>query len=196
MTAFQKSLLIAVTCFIVLGGILLFFFGTLSPCGMLTQELKAGSLRSMLAKNPRDQWEVAGVGLGAILTGAMIDSFVSALTPMQCTQALVRLKIEGKDIFADDLARATQSLSKDRFGSLIPPAPAPAPAPAPPPVYPSDTTGIKVEKEAFTSKKPYIPKDKSISLLHAISLDKVFVKGDQLSYAGYKIGKSFDREKK
>jgi hypothetical protein len=93
---------------------------------MLTQELKAEFLQSMFAKNPRDQWEFAGVGLGAILAGHMIDSFVSALTPMQCTQALVRLKVEGKNIFADDLARAAQSLSKDRFGSLIPPAPPPA----------------------------------------------------------------------
>ena len=116
-TASQKPLLIAATCLIVLGGGLLFRFGTLSPCGMLTQELKAEFLQSMLAKNPRDQWEFAGVGLGAILAGHMIDSFVSALTPMQCTKALVRLQVEGKNIFAEDLARAAQSLSKDRFGS-------------------------------------------------------------------------------
>jgi hypothetical protein len=67
--------------------------------------------------------------------------------------------------------------------------------PTPPSAYPSDTAGIKVEKEASTSKKPYIPKDKSISLLQEVDLDKVFVKGDQLLYAGYEIGKSFDRER-
>jgi hypothetical protein len=38
-------------------------------------------------------------------------------------QALVHLKVEGKNIFADDLARAAQSLSKDRFSSSTAPAP-------------------------------------------------------------------------
>jgi hypothetical protein len=127
-TAFQKPLLIAAACLIVLGGGLLFRFGTLSPCGMLTQELKAEFLQSMFAKNPTDPWEVAGVGLGAMLAGHMIDSFVSAVTPMQCTQALVRLKVEGKNIFADALASTAQSLPKDRFGYSTPPAPPASPS--------------------------------------------------------------------
>jgi hypothetical protein len=44
---------------------------------------------------------------------------------MQCTQALVRLKGEGKNIFAEDLARTAQSLPKDRFGYSVPTAPPP-----------------------------------------------------------------------
>jgi len=57
------------------------------------------------------------------------------------------------------------------------------------------TIRTKVEKEASTSKQPYIPKNKSISIPEEVDLDKVFIKGDQLSYAGYEIGRSLDREK-
>jgi hypothetical protein len=90
---------------------------------MLNKELKAKLLQTIFAKHPTDQWEQVGVGLGAMLGSPMIDSLVSALTPMQCTKALVHLKVEGKNIFADDLARTMRSLPKDGFGYSTPPIP-------------------------------------------------------------------------
>jgi hypothetical protein len=116
----QKAILIALVVIIVLGSGLLLRFGTLSPCGLLKQELKADLLRSAFEKKPTDKWELAGIGLGAALVGPLIDSLVSSLTPMQCTQALVRLKFEGKNIFADDLARTVQNSPKYGSGYSVP----------------------------------------------------------------------------
>jgi clan AA aspartic protease (TIGR02281 family) len=43
------------------------------------------------------------------------------------------------------------------------------------------TMGTKVEKEASTSKQPYIPKNKIRAIPEKVDLDKVFIKSDQLS---------------
>jgi type VI secretion system protein VasI len=121
----RKAILIASVVIILLCGGLLFRFGTLSPCGMLKQELKAEMLRSAFEKKPTDKWELAGIGLGTALVGPLIDSLVSSLTPMQCTRALVRLKLEGKNIFADDLARTVQGSPKygSGYSTATPPLP-------------------------------------------------------------------------
>jgi type VI secretion system protein VasI len=125
-TASQKPLLIVAICLIVVGSGLLFRFGTLSPCGMLRQELKAAFLQSAVEKKATSTWEMAGIGLGAAIVGPLIDNLVSSLTPMQCTRALVRLKLEGKNIFANELAKTGQASPK--YGtSQSSPTPPPQP---------------------------------------------------------------------
>jgi type VI secretion system protein VasI len=122
----RKATLITSGLILVLCGGLLFRFGTLSPCGMLKQELKAGFLQSAVEKKATSTWEMAGIGLGAAIVGPLIDNLVSSLTPMQCTRALVRLKLEGKNIFADDLAKTGQE-SPNYGASHSSPTPPPQP---------------------------------------------------------------------
>lgn len=79
-------------------------FGTLRPCGMLKQELHAQLLRTALTSSTTgNQWEMLGAGLGTALGGKMIESVTEGLTPIQCTQALVRVLGSGEDVFGDKL---------------------------------------------------------------------------------------------
>jgi hypothetical protein len=57
-------------------GGLLFRFGTITPCGMLKQELKSEYARSMLEKRTGDAWEQAGLGLSLALSGTLIDNYI------------------------------------------------------------------------------------------------------------------------
>ena len=63
---------------------LLFRFGTITPCGMLKQELKSEYARSMIEKRTGDTWEQASLGLSLALAGPLIDNIIDTLTPIQC----------------------------------------------------------------------------------------------------------------
>jgi type VI secretion system protein VasI len=66
----------------------------------------------------------------------LIDSLVTSLTPMQCTRALVRLKLEGKNIFADDMAKTVHGSPIAGSG------------------YPQSTAPSKPEWRISTEKSP------------------------------------------
>jgi hypothetical protein len=107
MKALVKILLVAIAIPIV--G-LLFRYETLSPCGMLKTDLRAKAVNDLFELAPASDthWEMMGQGLGLRMLGPMIDNLVSTLGPWECTKAIYRLKVEGKDVLPKGTAEKVQ----------------------------------------------------------------------------------------
>src|SRR5262245_34792324 len=109
---------------------LLIVYGTPSPCGALRMEGKRVILAHMAAasaKRPTSEAERAGqafgMALGTMMLDPIINAYVGAMGPWDCTRALVKIKTEGID--------AIPRIQLDK--AVTQPASAPVPATATPP---------------------------------------------------------------
>lgn len=73
-------------------GLALLRYGTLSPCGMLKVEAQQ-FMTQRLSK--RDQSNAFGLGLGLAFSDRIVDGAIGGMSPIKCTEALVRVWSEG-----------------------------------------------------------------------------------------------------
>lgn len=94
----MKNITLALSLIVVLVAAVAFvIFGTLSPCEALKKEMLSYALRSTINKtSPKNDLEWAGMGLGMMIGGSMIDNVLDSFTPMECTRMLVKHYKEGK----------------------------------------------------------------------------------------------------
>lgn len=108
---------------LVLGVGLFVRFGTVSPCGMLKNELKTYAMRDALARSSTPG-HLIGMGLSATLVDATLDGMVSALSPLQCTKVFWRLLLEGDRMFTRLLPSALPHATSAKMGDSTPLPPA------------------------------------------------------------------------
>ena len=77
-------------------GLALLRYGTLSPCGMLKKEMQMSMVASMSGLDTSDKWEAAGYGLGVAFADKMIDGVIGGMSPLQCSEGLLRWWSEGR----------------------------------------------------------------------------------------------------
>ncbi len=94
----SKALWWAVLILLLLG-LPLLSYGTLSPCGILRKELKWQILEKI--QGGQSGWKA----LGSVLSVNMVDGLVDAMCPIQCVRGYVRLKFSGESLIADTIAK-------------------------------------------------------------------------------------------
>ena len=94
----SKALWWAVLILLLLG-LPLLSYGTLSPCGILRKELKWQILEKI--QGGQSGWKA----LGSVLSVNMVDGLVDAMGPLQCVRGYVRLKFSGESLIADTIAK-------------------------------------------------------------------------------------------
>jgi len=105
-------LLVLVSSLMAVPVLMLWHYGTVSPCGALTQALQGALLREAASKGETPA-ERLGHEAGAQVLLPVVDHRIEALSPSECTKALVKLETAGEYPFADLFS--------------APPAPNPAP---------------------------------------------------------------------
>ena len=85
---------------VIMLGVPLLFYGTLSPCGMLRHEIRRSWLEKMFSEiQDKSNFGTLGAALGIGLGGVFLDRMIGALSPFECLKALAKLKVRGEDIF-------------------------------------------------------------------------------------------------
>jgi hypothetical protein len=75
-------------------------YGTFSPCGALTQAMHGALMREAASKATTPA-EMLGREASAQLLFPVVDLRIEAMSPGECTKALVRLETLGENPFAD-----------------------------------------------------------------------------------------------
>lgn len=81
-------------------------YGTLSPCGMLTKDIRSAIVTKLAETGPAQGFEGFGQVLGAVISGPMIESMIGSMRPTQCVKALWRVNFSADGTVDELIASA------------------------------------------------------------------------------------------
>lgn len=148
----RRDYLWLIILLVVLLSVPLLSYGTLSPCGMLRQEIKRLWIGEML----KDVGSRSGLGafgglLGLGLGNVFLDPMVDAMSPIQCIRGFVNLKRQGKKFLATIPGLETGAFQGPPVTTSLSPTPPPAPKDPPTWIVRTKTSPIDDSKNVYIS---------------------------------------------